>query len=212
VVVGRGVIGNSTVRVGLFNSALLVSAATPSPVPTPTRVLRVADGPTRSMYDSTRDTLLPMNSVSAKTASVVPSGAIAPDAEPTRSASRPSYLSDVLPEGGASAGVRLTATSVAVLWFPTSSVAVSDRRSSAAAATVSVNDPSAAARPVPNAPVAPFVARTVAPFSTAPNEPDTVETPLDGGAALMRAASGEAGAVRSMTIVRVAVTTSPRTP
>ena len=82
------VIGNATVPFGLFSSAEPASTATPSAPPTPVRVLRVI-GPTRSMYDSVRVTPSPIERLIVKTASAAPSGVIAPDAVPTRSASRP---------------------------------------------------------------------------------------------------------------------------
>ena len=87
--VAPDVIGNATVPFALFSNAPPTLAATPSALPTPERVLRVC-GPVRSMYDSTRVRLSPIDNVIVKTASTVPSGVTAPDAVPTRSVSRPS--------------------------------------------------------------------------------------------------------------------------
>ena len=111
------------------------------------------------------------------TASAAPSGVIAPDAVPTRSASRPWYCSDVLPAAGGSDGTRRTATRVAGLWFPTESMATMESRSSIAAAMLTENEPLDVAVATAVAPLAVSVSRTSAPFSTALADAYTSEAP-----------------------------------
>ena len=162
------VIGKATVPFGLFNSVAPASAATPSAPPMLTRVLRTIAAVTRSIYESMRVTPSPIDRFIVKTASSAPSGAIAPEAVPTRSVSSPWYCSDVLPTAGGSDGTRRTATSVAALWFPTESVATIDSRSSTKAEMLAENEPLLDAVANAIAPLLRSVSFTAALASTAP--------------------------------------------
>src|SRR5262245_19032926 len=127
------VIGNATVPFALLSSGDAASTATPSALPTPTRVLRVPAGPTISTYESIRVTPDPMDRVNVNTASSDPSGVSAPDAAPTLSTSTPSKCRAEFVGAGGNAGASLTTTAVAALWLPTESRATIDSTSSACA-------------------------------------------------------------------------------